>query len=163
MPLNIDFQQILLHMLNFVVLFFALYFLLYSPVRKFMDNRGKDVEKKLSDADKKSEEAERLIKEYTEKIAGADAEIEAGRKKILGDAEKAREDMIAGAKAEAEKILSDSRAQAKEEYNALMRQANHEIKELTREAADGLMLNSSSDAYKSFFEAAANKDSAKNG
>ena len=39
MPLNINLQQILLHALNFVILFGALYFLLYKPVRDFMDSR----------------------------------------------------------------------------------------------------------------------------
>ena len=38
-PLNIDWQQILLHLLNFVILFAILYFLLYDPVKKFMDKR----------------------------------------------------------------------------------------------------------------------------
>ena len=40
-PLNIDWQQILLHLFNFVILFAVLYFLLYSPVKKFMDERQK--------------------------------------------------------------------------------------------------------------------------
>ena len=39
MPLNIDLQQILLHLFNFVVLFAILYFLLYKPVKSFMDKR----------------------------------------------------------------------------------------------------------------------------
>lgn len=34
MPLNMDWQQILLHLLNFVILFAILYFLLYEPVKK---------------------------------------------------------------------------------------------------------------------------------
>ena len=38
-PLNINLQQILLHLLNFVILFAVLYFFLYDPVKKFMDNR----------------------------------------------------------------------------------------------------------------------------
>ena len=38
-PLNIDLQQILLHLMNFVILFAILYFFLYGPVKKFMDNR----------------------------------------------------------------------------------------------------------------------------
>ena len=40
-PLNINFQQILLHLLNFVILAGGLYFLLYGPVKKFMDGRQK--------------------------------------------------------------------------------------------------------------------------
>ena len=39
LPLNIDLQQIFLHMLNFVILAGGLYFILYSPVKKFMDQR----------------------------------------------------------------------------------------------------------------------------
>ena len=39
MPLNIDFQQILLHMLNFVILFAGLSLLLYTPVRRFLQKR----------------------------------------------------------------------------------------------------------------------------
>ena len=38
-PLNIDWQQILLHLLNFAILAGGLYFLLYKPVKDFMDKR----------------------------------------------------------------------------------------------------------------------------
>lgn len=39
-PLNIDWQQILLHLLNFMILFGILYFFLYKPVKDFME-KGK--------------------------------------------------------------------------------------------------------------------------
>ena len=39
MPLNIDFLQILLHMLNFVILAGGLTFLLFKPVNRFLDQR----------------------------------------------------------------------------------------------------------------------------
>ena len=39
MPLNIDFLQILLHLLNFVILAGGLTFLLYKPVVKFLESR----------------------------------------------------------------------------------------------------------------------------
>ena len=39
MPLGIDFAQIFLHLFNVVILFGGLYFILYSPVKKFMDKR----------------------------------------------------------------------------------------------------------------------------
>ena len=38
-PLNIDFQQILLHLLNFAILGGGLYLLLYKPVKQFMEKR----------------------------------------------------------------------------------------------------------------------------
>ena len=39
LPLNIDFQQILLHLLNFVILAGGLYLLLYKPVNKFITEK----------------------------------------------------------------------------------------------------------------------------
>ena len=48
MPLNINLQQILLHALNFVILFGAMYFLLYKPVKSFMDSRKAHYEKMTS-------------------------------------------------------------------------------------------------------------------
>lgn len=37
-PLNIDWQQILLHVFNLIILTGGLYFLLYQPVTAFMKN-----------------------------------------------------------------------------------------------------------------------------
>ena len=48
MPLNINLQQILLHLLNFVILFVILYFLLYSPIKKFMEKRTEEYKKMAS-------------------------------------------------------------------------------------------------------------------
>ena len=39
MPLNIDWQQILLHWMNLAILTGGLYFLLYDPVKRFMEKR----------------------------------------------------------------------------------------------------------------------------
>ena len=38
-PLNIDWQQILLHLMNFAILAGGLYLLLYKPVKQFMAKR----------------------------------------------------------------------------------------------------------------------------
>ena len=38
-PLNIDWQQILLHLFNFAILAGGLYLLLYRPVKQFMEQR----------------------------------------------------------------------------------------------------------------------------
>ena len=49
-PLNIDFQQVLLHFLNVAILFLILYFLIYKPVKNFMDKRRKEYQD-MDDAD----------------------------------------------------------------------------------------------------------------
>ena len=64
MPLNINFQQILLHMFNFVILAFGLYMLLYKPVVAFMKKREDhfaDLEKQAQEA---KSQAEATLAEY---------------------------------------------------------------------------------------------------
>ena len=68
MPLNIDFTQVLLHMLNFVILAGALGFLLFKPITKFMADRQKHFE----DLAKENEEAAKanadMKAEYEQKL-----------------------------------------------------------------------------------------------
>ena len=75
MPLNINFQQVFLHMLNFALLFGAMYFLLYKPVKKFMDSRAQRYQKMDEDAKAALAQAEAARAEYEKKLAGADDEI----------------------------------------------------------------------------------------
>ena len=69
MPLNIDFQQIFLHLLNFTLLFAILYYLLYKPVKDFMAKREAyyaDMDKEartiaLNEYKKKHQSIEKLL------------------------------------------------------------------------------------------------------
>ena len=61
-PLNINWQQILLHLFNFAVLFGILYYLLYSPVKKFMAKREEYYKKMDDDAKKNLENSENAMR-----------------------------------------------------------------------------------------------------
>ena len=52
-PLNIDWQHILLHVFNFVILVGGLYFLLYNPIRKFIAKREEHYRKLDEEANAK--------------------------------------------------------------------------------------------------------------
>ena len=82
MPLNINLQQILLHALNFVILFGAMYFLLYKPVKSFMDSRKAHYEKMDEDAKAVLAEAEKTKAGYEAQLKSADEEIEQAKGEI---------------------------------------------------------------------------------
>ena len=84
-PLNINFQQILLHLFNFTLLAGGLYFLLYKPVKDFMDKRKSYYEDMEERAAKKLREAEKVEEEYKEKLTRIEAEIQ--EKKALAEKE----------------------------------------------------------------------------
>ncbi len=78
-PLNIDWQQILLHLFNFVLLAGGLYFLLYAPVRNFMEKRTGDIAAKEKVAAEKEANAAALEAEYSRRLDEAKAEAEKKR------------------------------------------------------------------------------------
>lgn len=153
-PLNIDWQQILLHLFNFVILAGGLYLLLYKPVKDFMEKRTayyQDMEKQAQEKIKSAEDAEA---EYREKMTQVETEITEKRLEAAKKAEEEAQQKIAEAKNQAEKILSDAHRNAKEEHHKIIAAAEKEIAELASAAAGKLVQESMDSTYEQFFEAA---------
>ena len=68
-PLNIDWQQILLHLLNFAILAGGLYLLLYKPVKAFLAKRERFYQDQADQAEKTRQEAEDQVKELVSAAA----------------------------------------------------------------------------------------------
>ena len=151
MPLNINFQQVFLHMLNFALLFGAMYFLLYKPVKKFMDSRAQRYQKMDEDAKAALAQAEAAKAEYEKKLAGADDEIAQKRAD--------EQDKLRLAQKAAEEIVEKSRAAAQKEHDAVMAKAQSEIADIVAAAAEKLVLQSTSEAYEQFLTAAEERSS----
>lgn len=152
MPLNIDIQQVLLHMLNFAVLFGAMYFLLYKPVKKFMDDRNDHYDELEEKADSALKEAERIKGEYEEKMSQSDSEAAKKKAEILGQANAEADKIRSNAQNEASEIISKARSNAAKEKDAIIRSANDDINRLAVEAAEKLVFADSSDAYDNFID-----------
>ena len=71
MPLNIDWQQILLHLLNFLILAVGLYFILYKPVKKFMKKREDDYAAREEKTAEALKDAESSRAEYEKTVMSA--------------------------------------------------------------------------------------------
>lgn len=152
MPLNIDWQQILLHMFNFVLLTAALYFLLYKPVKDFMDKRRKEYEEIDAKAKETLASAERKKADYDSKLKEVSAEISERRATSVKEAEAIREDMIAKAQTEADKIIDDARKKAVTERDAMMKEARNEIVNIVSEAAGKIALGEDTSDYDTFIK-----------
>ncbi len=156
-PLNIDWQQILLHLFNFTILFGALYILLYKPVKDFMAKRTAyyaDMDTRAEDA-LKAAESSRMT--YDEKVQSFDEEVRGERSKVNKELAEARERQLAAAKADAEKIVSDARTEAEREKEEIIASAQKEITDMVTGAMEKLTLEqSASDAFDQFLDAAEN-------
>ena len=158
MPLNINFQQIFLHLLNFTILFAAMYFLLYKPVKDFMDKRAAyyaDLDKQAQD---KLAEAERILQDYQDKLAAADEDIQAKSVQAQQMAMESAEQQLKRAQTEAAHIVAKANAEAKAEKERIIHEARGAVEEMIATAAEKLILANTSAAYEQFLNAAGKED-----
>ena len=146
-PLNIDWQQILLHMFNLIILTGGLYFLLYQPVTAFMKKRQEYYAGLEADAQAKLQEAEQKVREADETLSGMQAEAEQLRADAMKQADAEAAARLAGADAEKQKILAAAR-----EKDAMLREANEQIGALVSNAVDKLV-SDADDPYADFLHA----------
>ena len=138
-PLNIDWQQILLHLLNFVILAGGLYLLLYKPVKTFMEKRQQYYQEQDAKAAKTLADAEKTMAEVRQQLKNADADAAA---------------KLAAPQTQAEQILADAHAAAQREHDKLLSDAQKELKDLAVTATEKLVLQSDGDAFDQFLDAA---------
>lgn len=154
LPLNIDVQQILLHMFNFVILFGGLYFILYKPIKEFMANRKKMYEEMDDKAKKVLQDAENTKTEYQNKLDLADNEIRDLKKKSVEEAENEAKTIIESAKDEASEIVEKAKKIAQNEKQDTIKAANREISKIAVDAAKKVVFENTSASYDAFLEEA---------
>lgn len=122
--------DLLLNILNIVILFLITRFLVYKPVRKFMQERKDRIEKEKANAEQQLKEANDLKEEYSSLIA--DAENKARQTVLEGEneARKRSSEIIEKANSDAEQIKEDARIQAKEEKENSINSMKGEIASL---------------------------------
>ena len=157
-PLNIDWQQILLHLFNFTILFGVLYILLYKPVKDFMAGREAHYAEMDSKANQALADAESSKQNYESKLKSADDEIKAEKTRLSEEMEAEKQKKISSAKTEAETILNDARLQAEKEKTKIVASAQKEIGDIIKDAMDKLALGESeADVFDKFLDAAEDK------
>lgn len=154
MPLNIDWQQILLHLLNFVILAGGLYFLLYKPVKKFMLARKKQYEEREAESQRLLAEAEALKARTEEKYRQADEEIQHRREQASEELEAEKRQQLTEARAQARQILSTASKTAEMRTQKAVEESREEIRSLAVGMVERLVLESGGDALDQFLNEA---------
>ena len=153
MPLNIDWQQILLHMLNFVILAGGLYFILYKPVKSFMAKREQHYKEMNDAAESNRAEAAALRKATQEKYDAAVDEIVHMRTKASDEIEAEKQRLLGEARAEARRILETAGKTAEMRSKKALADSNDELRALAMEAVQKLLINDGN-ALDKFLDAA---------
>ncbi|MCD8383209.1 MAG: ATP synthase F0 subunit B [Clostridiales bacterium] len=150
LPLNIDWQQILLHLFNFAILAGGLYFLLYSPVKRFMEKREAYYQEMDRDARDRLEQAERLKAEREEQLRQVDKEMEQRRAESAQAAEQEAQRTLAQAREKAEQLMEKAKASTDLEHEKMLQSARREMTEMAVTATEKLLQKSEGDPYDLF-------------
>ena len=139
MPLNINFLQILLHALNFLILAGGLWLLLYKPICRFLEERKSYFEKTQKELEEKREATEALKPEYELKLKESREEINELRIKTEKETADIARATIERAKEEAQKIVLAAETEAEKRKEHILDAAQVEIGELVLSAAQKLL------------------------
>ena len=140
MPLNIDWQQILLHWMNLAILTGGLYFLLYKPVKQFMAKREEYYKDLDRQADDKIAQAEQLKAQYQLKLETADEEIRQARLAAQQAVQQSTQEQLDQAQAQARQIVDRAHAEADRVREQSRYDSQQEIQKLAETAARRLAL-----------------------
>lgn len=150
-PLNIDWQQIILHLFNFAILAGGLYLLLYKPVKDFMDKRTEYYVQMDRETKEHLEAAKEKEVEYQKRLDGVDDEIDAKHAQAARVIEEANKASIEQARRQAAKVVEDAKVTAQQERTKILESANREIVQMAMEVTKKILAE---DAYEQFLNAA---------
>lgn len=135
---------LLFALLNFAIFAGILYWKAGPALSKYLANRHESIKNALEEAAKLQEEAKEKLKEYSARIADADAEVNTLIEQIRKDAEAERTKLVSDAERQAERVRKDAEARIETEFLAARRELEREVVAKAVEVAEKLLTEKSS-------------------
>lgn len=129
-------SELIAGIVAFAIVFFFAWKKAVPSIVKTLDKRQAAIKAELTSAEQAKVEAEQLLDDYKQQVAGAKSEAS----RIIGAAretgEAMRADLEARGKTEAEQIVAKARADAEDEKARVMVEARHEVANLSIDLAE---------------------------
>jgi len=130
---------LLSQVVNFLILFAGLYFLLWKPILKMFDQRKERIQQGLEDAERAREERERAQAEFNKRVEEAAQERERIIARATDEAQEERKGILAQAEQEAERRLVGAREEAESERERILEDLRGQVAVLAIAAANRLI------------------------
>lgn len=151
-PLNIDWRQIFLHMFNLIILAGGLYFLLYHPVKKFIQEREeyyRGMEREAREALAAacaSQEKEKLL------LESVDRELREKRREAEAQLDSYFSARVREANEKADKILADARKSAVRQKQEITDSAKKDLLAIAKGITAKMVYSSPEEVYGRFLD-----------
>ncbi|MFQ5693577.1 MAG: F0F1 ATP synthase subunit B [Nitrospinota bacterium] len=122
--------------LNFLLVFFGLYFLLRKPIRTAMAKRREGIERAIHEAEEARAEARRLREEYERKTAELEKELEEIRAQARAEQEALRARLLEEGREAADRVMEQARFTIEQESRKAEQQIRSQAARLALELAE---------------------------
>ena len=139
--INLD-KSLIIQMINFLVLLFILWKLLYKPLVAKMEERTQAIKKSLEEAQAARAEAERQRQQHAAQIQAALAEAQQIRATALKEAADEQRRLVEAARAEAAKLVESTKAEMDQDIRRARGQLRQEVGDLAVQIAERLIKKS---------------------
>jgi len=147
MPLGIDFVQILLHLFNVIILFGGLYYILFGPVKKFMDQREEHYRQLDEEKTQALADAQKMKEDYDKQLQASADQILVEKQKATREIQELRLQKVTEAQEEARRIIKKAEGEGNRRKEEIVAGAREEISNLIADAADKLLLDGDTDDF----------------
>ena len=134
--IGIDWQVLLAQLINFGILFGLLFFLLYKPMRRMLDERSAKIKESMDQAEQIKEQLARTDEQVREQMEVARREGQGILAQAAQMGERLKEEAREGAKQEAETLVARSRAEIERERGEAIEDLRSQFVDLAIAAAE---------------------------
>ncbi len=132
-------SKLIWRVINTVALVALLVYFLKKPLVTFFSERTEQISKDLDSAREQREQAEKLIKEYEQKIAGMAQELEKMRAELASVAEAERQKVVKNADQMAAKMVESAKVTAEQEVRKARISLKNEAVEMAVQMAEAMI------------------------
>ncbi|MBQ9369669.1 MAG: ATP synthase F0 subunit B [Clostridia bacterium] len=137
--LGLSLTKVLLHLLNFAILFTCLWLILYKPVKKAVQERQDRIAKQRQEAEENLNAAKSAREESERRLGAIDEEIAEKRRASDAAATAAYEETVGRAEERAAVIIHDAEVRAEQETQRAIEEAKDEIKDVAVSLAENII------------------------
>lgn len=137
--MEVDFAQMIFAIVNFLLLLFCMYFLMYKPLKKTMELRHNKIKGDIETAEELKADADQMKAEISAELAKSRETAQEIIARAQKTADVQKDEIIAAAKVEAQKMIEKANAEIKEEKEKVINEIRDEAATLAIFAASKLI------------------------
>jgi F-type H+-transporting ATPase subunit b len=134
-PILPSFNELVVGIVAFVALFLVLWRVALPRANQTLEERTRNIEGKLQQAERERQKAEELLRQYRERLSRAEEEAQRLIDEARANAERLRTDLMAKAEQEADRVINQGREAIRAERDRAVRELRTEVGTLAVELA----------------------------